>query len=388
MAKRDYYEILGVVRTASAEEIKRSYRKLVKKYHPDIYDGPDADVRIKEINEAYEVLGDEQKRAAYDRFGHAGVSGAAGAGGYGPAGGAGFTDIGDIFEEIFGGGFGFGGGRGGGRRRQGPLRGADIRYDLTIEFEEAVMGAEKEIEVTRHESCPRCHGSGAEPGTQPIKCPTCNGAGQVRQRQQTIFGTFVNVTTCPRCKGTGEVVTTPCRECHGSGTVEVTRRLRVKIPAGVQDGTRIRLPGEGEPGQRGGQTGNLYVFLSVKPHKLFRRVDDDILLELPINIAQAVMGAEVEVPTLDGPKLVKIPPGTQPGKVLRLRGLGVPHLRGSGRGDMLITVNVRIPKNSDLTDEQRELFGRLAETLSPVPVDDRSEHGGFFDRMKEALGLS
>ncbi len=383
MAKRDYYEILGVSRTASADEIKRAYRKLVKRYHPDIYDGPDADVRIKEINEAYEVLGDDQKRAAYDRFGHAGVSGAAGGGGYGPAGG-GFTDIGDIFEEIFGAGFGFGRGRG---KRHGPMRGADIRYDLTIEFEEAVMGAEKEIEITRHETCPRCHGSGAEPGTHPMKCPTCNGMGQVRQRQQTIFGTFVNVTTCPRCKGTGEIVTTPCRECHGTGQVEVTRRLRVKIPAGVQDGTRIRLPGEGEPGQRGGQPGNLYVFLSVKPHKLFQRVDDDILLELPINIAQAVMGAEVEVPTLDGPKLVKIPPGTQPGKVLRLRGLGVPHLRGSGRGDMLITVNVRIPKQSELSEEQKELFGRLAETLSPVPVEDRGEQGGFFDRMKEALGL-
>ena len=220
-----------------------------------------------------------------------------------------------------------------------------------------------------------------------MRCPTCNGQGQVRQRQQTIFGTFVNVTTCPRCKGTGEVVTTPCKECHGAGVVEVTRRLRVKIPAGVQDGTRIRLPNEGEPGQRGGQPGNLYVFLTVKPHKLFRRVDDDILLELPINIAQAVMGSEVEAPTLDGPKLVKIPAGTQPGKVLRLRGLGVPHLRGSGRGDMLITVNVRIPKHTDLTDEQRALFHRLAETLSPVPVDEKDEHGGFFDRMKEALGL-
>jgi len=382
MAKRDYYEILGVARTASAAEIKSAYRKLVKKYHPDIYKGEDADARIKEINEAYEVLGDEQRRAAYDRFGHAGVSGAAG-GGYGPAGG-GFADLGDIFEEIFGAGFGFG--RGGGRR-QGPIRGADIRFDLTIEFEEAVKGAEKEIEITRHETCPRCQGSGAEPGTHPTKCPTCNGMGQVRQRQQTIFGTFVNVTTCPRCKGTGEVVTTPCRECHGTGQVEVKRRLRVKIPAGVQDGTRIRLPGEGEPGQRGGQPGNLYVFLKVKPHKLFQRVDDDILLELPINIAQAVMGAEVEVPTLDGPKLVKIPSGTQPGKVLRLRGLGVPHLRGNGRGDMLITVNVRIPKQSELNEEQRELFRRLAETMSPLSVEDRHEQGGFFDRMKEALGL-
>jgi len=384
MAKRDYYEILGVSRSASADEIKRAYRRLVKQYHPDIYKGPDAEARIKEINEAYEVLGDPDKRARYDRYGHAGVSGAAGAGSYGPGGYGGFTDIGDIFEEIFGAGFGFG--RSGGRRQR-PTRGADLRVDLTIEFEEAVMGTEKEIEVTRHETCPRCHGTGAEPGTQPMRCPTCNGAGQVRQRQQTIFGTFVNVSTCPRCKGTGEVVTTPCRECHGTGQVEVTRRLRVKIPAGVQDGTRIRLPGEGEPGKRGGQPGNLYVFISVKPHKLFKRMDDDILLELPINIAQAVLGAEVEVPTLDGPKLVKIPAGTQPGKVLRLRGLGVPHLRGNGRGDMLITVDVHIPKQSELTEEQKELFYRLAETLDPMPVESRNEHGGFFERVKEALGL-
>jgi len=384
MAKQDYYEILGVSRTATAVEIKRAYRKLAKKYHPDVYKGDDADVRIKSINEAYEVLSDEKKRAAYDRFGHAGVSGAAGAGGAGAYGPGGFGDIGDIFEEIFGGGFGFG--RGGGRRN-GPSRGADIRFDLTIEFEEAVMGAEKEIEVTRHESCPRCKGSGAEPGTQPVTCPTCHGQGQVRQRQQTIFGSFVNVTTCPRCKGSGEIVTSPCRECHGSGQVEVTRRLRVKIPAGVQDGTRIRLPGEGEPGQRGGQQGHLYVFLTVKPHKLFRRIEDDILLELPVNIAQAVLGSEVEIPTLDGPKLVKIPSGTQPGKVLRLRGLGVPHLRGSGRGDMLVTVNVHIPKNSELSDEQRALFHQLAETLSPISVEEEPKHGSFFDRMREALGL-
>jgi molecular chaperone DnaJ len=384
MAKQDYYEILGVARTATAIEIKRAYRKLAKKYHPDVYKGPDANVRIKDINEAYEVLSDEQKRAAYDRFGHAGVSGAAGAGGPGAYGPGGFGDIGDIFEEIFGGGFGFG--RGGGRRN-GPSRGADIRFDLTIEFEEAVLGAEKEIEISRHETCPRCHGSGAELGTQPMKCPTCNGQGQVRQRQQTIFGSFVNVTTCPRCKGSGEIVTTPCRECHGSGHVAVTRRLRVKIPAGVQDGTRIRLPGEGEPGQRGGQQGNLYVFLTVKPHKLFRRIEDDILLELPVNIAQAVLGSEVEIPTLDGPKLVKIPTGTQPGKVLRLRGLGVPHLRGNGRGDMLVTVNVHIPKTSELNDEQRELFHKLAETLSPISVEDEPKHGSFFERMREALGL-
>ncbi|RME82283.1 MAG: molecular chaperone DnaJ [Caldilineae bacterium] len=373
--QRDYYEILGVGRNASPDEIKRAYRRLVKQYHPDIYKGADADERIKEINEAYEVLSNPEKRNAYDRFGHAGVQGAAG------APGAGFSDFADIFEEFFGGGFGF-------RRgpQRGPVRGADLRYNLTIEFEEAVLGAEKDITITRHESCPRCGGNGAEPGTTPIRCPTCNGTGEVRQRQQTILGTFVNVTTCPRCRGMGEIVTTACSECNGEGLVEVARHLRVKIPPGVDEGTRIRLPGEGEPGLRGGAPGNLYVFLSVKPHKIFHRSDDDILLELPINIAQAVLGAEVEVPTLDGPKVIRIQPGTQPGKVLRLRGLGVPHLRKGGRGDMLITVNVRVPTPSQLTDEQRELFERLAETLGTVDIE-KDHEPGFFDRMKEAFGL-
>ena len=371
--KRDYYEILGVERTANAEEVKRAYRRMVKQYHPDIYKGEDADVRIKEINEAYEVLSNGDKRSAYDRFGHAGVQGMGG------APGAGFTDLGDIFEEFFGGGFGF-------RRgpQRGPVRGADLRYNLTIQFEEAVLGVEKEIEVTREESCPRCQGTGAEPGTSPIRCPTCNGTGEVRQRQQTMLGTFVNVTTCPRCRGEGEIVTTPCSQCNGERVVSASRRLRVKIPPGVDEGTRIRLPGEGAAGLRGGPGGNLYVFISVKPHKLFQRNEDDILLELPVNIAQAVLGAEVEVPTLDGPQTVKIPGGTQPGKVLRLRGLGVPHLRRSGRGDMLITINVRIP--TDLTEEERQLFERLGDVLRPMAVE-RSEHGGFFDRMREALGL-
>lgn len=371
--KRDYYEVLGVAKNAPAEDIKQAYRRMVKQYHPDIYGGDDANDRIKEINEAYEVLSNSEKRAAYDRFGHAGVQGASG------APGAGFPDINDIFEEFFGGGFGF-------RRgpQRGPIRGADLRYNLTIEFEEAVLGAEKEVNVTRHEPCPRCEGTGAEPGTTPIRCPTCNGTGEVRQRQQTILGTFVNVATCPRCRGEGEVVTTPCRECGGERLVEVTRRLRVKIPPGVDDGTRIRLPGEGESGLRGGSPGNLYVFISVKSHKLFRRSEDDILLDLPINIAQAVLGAEVEAPTLDGPKVLRIPPGTQPGKVLRLRGLGVPHLRRSGRGDMLVTIDVQIP--SELTEEQRKLFEELGESLGPATLNDDGS-GGFFDRMKEALGL-
>ncbi len=371
--KRDYYELLGVSKTASAEDIKRAYRRMVKQFHPDIYKGPDADDRIKEINEAYEVLSTPDKRAAYDRFGHAGVQGATG------APGAGFPDIGDIFEEFFGGGFGF-------RRgpQRGPIRGADLRFNLTIEFDEAVLGAEKDINVTRHEACPRCDGSGAESGSAPIRCPTCNGSGEVRQRQQTILGSFVNVATCPRCQGEGEIITTPCRECNGQRMVEATRRLRVKIPPGVDEGTRIRLPGEGEAGLRGGTPGNLYVFISVKAHKIFHRVEDDILLELPINIAQAVLGSEVEAPTLDGPKLLRIPPGTQPGKVMRLRGLGVPHLRRSGRGDMLVTVNVQIP--TKVTDDQQVLFEKLGATLGPVSMD-KDPDGSFFDRMKEALGL-
>ena len=376
--ERDYYDILGVPRNASPEDIKRAYRRMAKKYHPDIYKGPDADARIKEINEAYEVLSNPDKRAAYDRFGRAGVQGVGG-GGWSAARG---PDIADIFEEFFGAGFGGGFGFRRGPDR-GPVRGADLRYDLTIEFEEAVLGTEKDIEIEREEMCPRCGGTGAEPGTSPIRCPTCNGAGEVRRRQQTILGTFVNVSTCPRCRGEGEIVTTPCSQCHGRRVVKATRRLRVKIPAGVDEGTRIRLPGEGATGLRGGANGNLYVFIHVKPHKIFQRRDDDILLELPINIAQAVLGAEVEVPTLDGPKRVRIPPGTQPGKVLRLRGLGVPHLRGNGRGDMLVTVNVHIP--TQLTDEQRSLFEQLAQSLGPVSVENH-EHG-FFDRMREVFGL-
>lgn len=374
--KRDYYEILGVDRKASAEEIKRAYRRLAKQYHPDVYKGGDGDQHFKEINEAHEVLSDPDKRSAYDRFGHAGVSGAAGAGPGGP--GAGFPDITDIFTEFFGGGFG-GFARG---PQRGPVRGADLRYNLTIEFEEAVMGAEKEIEITREESCPRCTGTGAEPGTSPIRCPTCNGSGEVRQRQQTILGTFVNASTCPRCRGEGEIVTTACQQCNGERIVGVSRRLRVKIPPGVDDGTRIRLANEGAAGLRGGPNGNLYVFLNVKAHKYFRRQENDILLDLPVNIAQAVLGAELEAPTLDGVRPVKVPPGSQPGKVLRLKGLGVPHLRGSGRGDMLFTVRVAIP--TQLNDEQRRLFEQLAESLGSAA--DKPE-GGFFERMKDALGL-
>ena len=265
--KRDYYEVLGVPRNATGDDIRRAYRRLARQYHPDVSSDPDAESRFKEVNEAYEVLSNEERRARYDRFGHAGVNGQFGdMGGFG-----GFSAFGDIFNDLFN-GFGMGT-----QRPPGPERGADLRYDLTIEFEEAVFGAEKEIEVTRLETCPTCGGSGAEPGTQPMRCPECNGRGQVRRVSQSIFlGQFVNVSTCPRCGGTGEVVTAPCHECHGQKRVSVTKRLSIKIPPGVDDGTQMRLAGEGEDGLRGGPKGNLYVVLSVKPHPFFPRGNNDL----------------------------------------------------------------------------------------------------------------
>ncbi|MFN2241579.1 MAG: molecular chaperone DnaJ, partial [Anaerolineae bacterium] len=270
-AKRDYYEVLGVGRQATQEEIKRSFRRLARQYHPDVNKDSEAEAQFKEINEAYEVLSDTEKRASYDRFGHAASQGA-GFGGFGDFGGFGVEDI---FESFFG-------GMRSGPARSGPTRGADLRYDLTIEFEEAVFGSEKEIVIPRHETCPQCQGSGAEPGTQPIRCPQCNGTGEVRRQQQTFLGSFVQVTVCPRCQGEREIVTTPCTQCKGRKVVQVERSISVKIPAGVDDGTRIRLAGEGEPGARRGPAGNLYVVLHVEPHKHFRRQDTNILLELDL----------------------------------------------------------------------------------------------------------
>lgn len=373
-SKRDYYQVLGVPRTAGADEVKKAYRRLARQYHPDVNKSPDAEERFKEINEAYEVLSDDQKRTAYDRFGHAGVQGPTGAG-YSGFGGFGFEDI---FEEFFS-GFGMGSRR---RARQAPRRGADLQYGLTISFEEAAFGCEKEIEILRHETCPRCQGSGAEPGTQPMRCPQCNGTGEVRQVQQSILGSFVNVSTCPRCRGTGEIITTPCSECGGHKVVQVPRTLSVKIPPGVDDGMRIRLAGEGEPGTLGGPAGNLFIAISVKPHPYFRRRDSDVLLELAINIAQAALGDEIAVPTLDGEVPLKIPTGTQSGKVFRLRGKGIPRLRRNGRGDQLVIVQVAIPTR--LTDEQSQLFKELSKTLGKEVIPQTEK--GFFDKIKEALG--
>jgi molecular chaperone DnaJ len=367
-AKRDYYEILGVGRGSSDAEIKRAYHRLARECHPDLNKNPDAEGRFKEVNEAYEVLGDRRKRAEYDRFGHASPGG-------GFATDFGGFPFGDIFEDFFG----FGGMRTAARRS--PQKGADLRYDLTLTFEEAAFGCDKEIEVTRMETCPNCHGTGADPGTEPIRCPQCNGTGEVRRVRQSVFGSFVNVTSCSRCGGEGEIVTSPCSECRGQRQVRATRRLSVTVPPGVDNGTQIRLSEEGQPGLRGGVSGSLYVVISVRKHPYFKRQNGDIFLELPINVAQAALGDEIEVPTLDGEENLQIPAGTQTGEVFRLRGRGIPYLRGGGRGDELVTVYVVTPKK--LTPEQRQLFEELSTTLGKEVIPQGEK--GFFDRLKDIL---
>ncbi len=370
-ARRDYYKVLGVARTATQGEIKKAYRALARQYHPDVSQESDAETRFKEINEAYEVLSDPEKRSMYDRFGHAVPGGGANYG-------FGFRDPFEIFEEVFGRGFGFRT-----STSRGPRRGADLRYDLHLTFEEAVFGCEQEIEVMRHEACPECRGTGAEPGTSPVRCSECNGAGQVRRVQRSILGSFVNVTTCPTCRGEGETVSVPCSHCGGDRQVYVPRRLSVNIPPGVDNGTQIRLAGEGEMGQRGGPPGNLYVVLNVEPHPVFQRRGDDIVLELQINVAQAALGAEVPVPTLDGEEKIAIPAGTQGGAVIPLRNKGVPHLRKNGRGDQLVLIRVVVP--TKLNREQKRLFQELGQTLDPEAVWE--EKRSFMDELLELFGL-
>lgn len=367
--KRDYYEILGVPRDAGKETIRAAYRRLARQHHPDVNKSPDAEATFKDINEAYQILNDDDKRAMYDRYGHAGL-------GPGDRGFSGFGGLGDIFEDFFG--FGMRP-----ATRQGPLRGADLRYDMEISFVEAVFGVQREIQITRLEICSTCRGSGAEPGTSPIRCPECGGSGQVRRAQQSIFGAFVSVAICPRCQGRGEVVMTPCSTCHGAGRVEQPRRLSIDVPAGVDDGTRIRLSGEGEAGAMGGPPGNLYVVLHVKPHPHFRRRDHDILLNLNINMVQAALGDEIRVPTIEGEETLEISAGTQTGSVFRLKGKGVPKLQRSGRGDQIVVINVVVPTRLDAN--QRRLLAELGKTLGSevTPHPDK----GFFDRLKEALGI-
>ena len=366
--KRDYYEVLGVARDASEDDVRRAFRRLARQYHPDVNREDGAGARFKEINEAYEVLSDREKRQIYDRFGHAGPQG------FG-AGGVGFG-IEDIFETFFG-----ASARGAGRR---PARGADLRYDLEIRFEEAIFGATREIEVPRTVVCSRCNGSRAEPGSQPERCPQCNGSGELRRVQQSIFGQFVNVMVCDRCRGTGQVIAKPCTECRGRGEVQSTRRLQLTIPPGVDDGAQIQLRGEGEAGARGGPPGDLYVVLAVEPHDVFKRQGDDILFDLSVNVAQAALGDEVEVPTVDGTARVKVPAGTQSGRVIRLKERGVPHLRRHGRGDQQVRVRVAVPQQ--LTDEQRELFERLAQTFDGASARTDGKSKGLFDRVKDVLG--
>ena len=350
--KRDYYEVLGIPRNATDEEIKRAFRKLAFKYHPDHNRDDNAGEKFKEVNEAFEVLSDPDKRAAYNRFGHGGAEGFFGRG----FEGFDFTGFGDIFDAFFGGVTT--------ATRQAPQRGADLHYNTTITFEDAALGCEKEINILRTENCSLCQGIGCKPGSQPTRCPSCNGTGQVRRVQQSIFGRFTNITTCPQCHGEGRIITEPCPQCRGTGKEKRQRTILVKIPAGVDEDSQIRLRGEGQAGTRGGPSGNLYITLAIEQHEFFKRDGDNIIYELPINFAQAALGTEVEVPTLDGKTKLKLPPGSQTGKVFRLKNKGIPHLHRRGRGDQLVTLLVVTPDS--LTKKQRQLFQELADTLGPA----------------------
>ncbi|MEA1958367.1 MAG: molecular chaperone DnaJ [Chloroflexota bacterium] len=368
--KRDFYEVLGVPKTASAEDIKQAFRKLAFKHHPDRNREDGASEKFKEVNEAYEVLSDPERREAYDRYGHTGETFGRG---FDNDIFRGFGGFGDIFESFFGGTTT--------KSRSGPQRGTDLRYHLTIGFEEAVFGCEKEVKIQRVEYCSKCQGTGCETGSRPVKCPDCNGAGEVRQVQRSFFGQFVNIVPCLRCGGEGQVISTPCAQCKGSRYEEKDRRIAVSIPAGVDDGAQVLITGEGNAGRKGGNPGNLYITLAVKEHKMFKRHGNDILFDLPITFPQAALGDEIDVPTIDGSEKVKIATGAQTGKVIRLKDKGVPHLRGGGRGDQLIMVHVVVPESP--TKEQRKLLEQLGKTLGPATMPKRDK--GFFDKIKDAF---
>lgn len=375
--KRDYYEVLGLKKGASDEEIKKAYRKMAIKYHPDrnLDNKEDAEKHMKEINEAYDVLKDPQKKAQYDQFGHDAFSagGGAGAGGFGGFGGGGFSDFGDIFDTFFGGGRSQ-------ARRNGPEQGADLRIDIELTFQEAAFGVEKELRVPKNENCSACGGTGAAKGTSPEECPQCHGSGQVQSYANTPFGRMVNSHVCERCSGTGKIIKKPCPECNGKGQKRVNKTIKVKIPAGIDEGQRIRVSGGGQAGRRGGPNGDLYVYVYIKPHELFTREGFDVMCEVPITFVQAALGDTVEVPTIHGKVEMKIAPGTQSGTVMRLRGKGIPMLRRSGNGDQHVHIKVLTPQK--LSARQKELLQEFAQ-LSGTKVNP--EQNSFLNKVKNFL---
>ena len=378
--KRDYYEVLGVSKNASEDEIKRAYKKLARKYHPDMNPGDkEAEEKFKEVNEANEVLSDPEKKARYDQFGFAGVdpsygAGAGGAGGaYGGAGGFDFGDLGDIFGSFFGGGFG-----GGGRRNpNAPQRGESIRASLSVDFTEAAFGCEKSITIDRSEQCPTCKGKGCAPGTTPEVCTQCHGTGTVTQAQRTPFGMMQSQTVCPKCRGRGQIIHQPCPDCRGAGAVRKRRTIQVNIPAGIDNGQTISLRGQGHSGKNGGPAGDLLITVMVRPHEIFRRDGTAVFCEAPITFTQAVLGGTLEIPTIDGKVKYDIPEGTQTGTVFRLRGKGIPVLNGRGRGDQYVTVNIETPRN--LNREQKEALKKFSESLGEGNYE---KHKNFFGKKK------
>ena len=373
--KRDYYEVLGVTKGASEDEIKKAYKKMARKYHPDLNPGDkDAEEHFKEVNEAYEVLSDKDNRARYDQFGHAGVDPNFGAGA-GFDGNFDFGDLGDIFGSFFGGGFG-----GGGRRTNpnAPQRGESIRMSLAISFEEAAFGCEKAVTVERLEQCETCHGNGCAPGTTPEVCPDCRGTGQVQVRRQTPMGVFATSSPCPKCGGKGQIIHQPCKDCHGSGTVRRRKTIQASIPAGIDNGQTISIRGQGNAGKNGGPAGDLLITITVRPHELFRREGTSVLCEAPITFTQAVLCAELEIPTIDGKVKYTLPEGTQSGTTFRLKGKGIPSINGRGRGDQYVTVYIETPRN--LNKEQKEALKKFAESVGESNYEERKK---FFKKFKK-----